>query len=125
MSDTTNVPGSDQPISYTVLPLVTPVKSGSGETIGMVEHVLEDRSLDLFDGIVIATDHGLRFVDRDAISLITERAVQTDLTDDAVGDLPAPDGDPVYRVDALQDVGSNLTARLGRMFRREHWKLDK
>jgi hypothetical protein len=47
------------------------------------------------------------------------------MTDEEAANLPAPEGTPVYHVDALQDVGSTLTARLGRMFRREHWIADK
>ena len=38
--------------------------------------------------------------------------------------MPEPEGNPVYHVNALQDVGPKLTARLGRMFRREHWIKD-
>ena len=35
--------------------------------------------------------------------------------------LPAPGGPPVYRVDALDDTGSSLHDRLGRLFGRPHW----
>jgi len=52
------------PISYLALEVGTPVQDSSGKTIGKVEHVLQLPEEDLFDGIVLSTDRGLRFVDR-------------------------------------------------------------
>jgi hypothetical protein len=112
-------------ISYLALEVGTPVQSSSGASIGTVEHVLQVPAEDLFDGIVITTDHGLRFVDRDQILEITRTAVHCSLTDAEAVELPAPSGTPVFHVNALQDVGPSLTAHLGRMFRREHWIADK
>src|ERR1700758_116798 len=112
-------------ISYLALTVGTPVVTSSGTKFGTVEHVLRVRELDLFDGIVVATKHGLRFVARDQITQITSHAVRCDLSDEEVENLPPPGGPPVYRVNALQDVGPSLTARLGRMFRREHWIEEK
>jgi len=109
------------PISYMALQVGTPVKSAEGHTFGTVEHVLQDPGLDLFDGIVLSTHHGLRFVDRDQISEITTSAVTCTLSDAEAAALPPPDGPGVFHVDAFQDVGPSLSARLGRMFRREHW----
>jgi hypothetical protein len=53
----------DLPISYQAAVRGTPVLSSSGATIGTLEHVLEVPEVDVFDGIVIATDSGLRFID--------------------------------------------------------------
>ena len=53
------------PISYEAATRGTPVLSSSGTKIGTLEHVLEVAELDIFEGIVIATHHGLRFVDAD------------------------------------------------------------
>ncbi len=111
----------DDEISYMALAIGTDVQSSTGTTFGTVEHVLEIPELDLFDGIVVTTQHGLRFVDRDQITQITSHVVRCALSDEEAANLPAPGGPPVYRVNALQDVGPSLTARLGRMFRREHW----
>ena len=113
--------GEQDPISYLALEAGTPVKSATGTTFGAVEHVLQIPEEDLFDGIVVTTDRGLRFVDRDQIVAIDSTAVRCALSDQEVASLPAPEGTAVYHVDALQDVGSSLTARLGRMFRRERW----
>jgi hypothetical protein len=115
----------EQPISYLALKVGTPVQSSTGATFGTVEHVLQVPEEDLFDGVVLTTKHGLRFVDRDQIAEITVGAVRCTLTDDEVANLPPPEGTPVFHVNALQDVGPSLSARLGRMFRREHWIADK
>lgn len=115
----------ETPISYLALTVGTPVQTSSGETFGTVEHVLQVPELDLFDGVVVHTERGLRFVDRAQITQITTTAVHCSLDSDGAANLPAPEGTAVYHVDALQDVGSSLTARLGRMFRREHWIEEK
>jgi hypothetical protein len=114
-----------QPISYEALAKGTPALSAGGARFGTVEHVLHDDSLDLFDGVVVTTSAGLRFVDAAKVTSITTVALGTSLSDDEVAALPMPDGTDVFHVDALQDVGDSLTAHLGRLFRREHWKADK
>ncbi len=117
---TGDVPEADE-ISYMALAVGTPVESSSGSVFGKVEHVLQVPSLDLFDGIVVSMHHGLRHVERDQIARITRTVVQCSLSDEEVANLPPPDGTPVFHVDALAEAGPALTARLGRMFRREHW----
>lgn len=113
--------GDETPISYLALEKGTEVDTASGTVIGTVEHVLQVPELDLFDGLVVATHHGLRFIERDQITEITRSVVRTSVTDEEAADLPKPDGTPVYTVDAFQDVGPSLSAHLGRLFRREHW----
>jgi hypothetical protein len=103
----------------------TEVCTVDGTTIGTVEHVLQEPALDLFDGIVVAVPRGIRFIDRDRITTITTTLVTTSLTVSDAAQLPEPEGNPVYHVNALQDVGPKLTARLGRMFRRAHWLKDE
>ncbi|HEX4061448.1 MAG TPA: hypothetical protein VHY58_10565 [Streptosporangiaceae bacterium] len=111
----------DTAISYEAATRGTPVLSSSGKRIGTLEHVLQVPELDVFDGIVVATDAGLRFIDADHVRRITRSQIASDLDDVAAAGLPAPDGPPVYRVDALEDAGPSLHDRLGRMFRRAHW----
>jgi hypothetical protein len=111
-----------EPISYLALAMDTPVLSSSGSEFGKVVHVLEIPELDEFDGIVVGTNDGHRFVDRDQISEITTTAVRCDLTDEQAAALPAPDGPPVLHLDATYDEGSSLSARFARLFRRPHWK---
>ena len=108
-------------ISYLALEADTPVVSSTGTAIGTVHHVLQIPELDLFDGITVNTQHGLRFVDRDQISEIRTTVVRCTLTDDAVSSLPAPDGNPALEPDLSDDGDSSFTARLGRLFGRSHW----
>jgi hypothetical protein len=86
--------GNATPISYLALKRDTPVLSARGDKIGEVERVLDDPSLDLFDGITVRTSEGLRFADRDAITEITNQYVRT--TAESASDLPEPDAPPVY-----------------------------
>lgn len=108
-------------VSYEGAVLGTPVLTSSGATIGTLAHVLEVPELDLFDGIVVATHHGLKFIDADHVTRITVSHLQTDLDDAEAAQLPAPSGPPVYHVDAFQDSGNNLHDALGRFFGRPHW----
>ena len=108
-------------VSYEGAVLGTPVLTSAGARIGTLEHVLEVPDLDLFDGIVVATHHGLRFVGADHVTRITRSHLDTDLDDEQAGQLQPPDGPPVYHVDALQYSGRNLHDYLGRVFGRPHW----
>ena len=110
------------PISYVALARHTPVLSASGAEIGTVAHVLADEHLDFFDGIVVKTPQGIRFVDRDQIDTILTTAVHTTVADAEVDALPKPAGEPIYEVDALQGIGHGLTSHLGKLFLREHWR---
>ena len=116
---------AESPISYEAATPGTPVLSSEGKTIGTLEHVLKVEELDVFDGIVVATDHGLRFVDADQIEAITTAHIRCNIDHAQAARLPAPDGPPVYRVDALNDTGSSMHDVLGRLFRRPHWIREK
>jgi hypothetical protein len=111
----------DTPISYEAAVPGTPVLTSTGTQIGTLEHVLEVPEVDVFDGIVIATRAGLRFIDADDIQQITRSSIRTSLDDVQASRLAPPDGAPVYRVDALADAGHSLHDVLGRLFRRPRW----
>lgn len=111
-----------KPISYLALENGTPVLSSSGAEFGTVVHVLQIPELDEFDGIVVGTKHGHRFVERDQITEITTACVRCDLSDEQVAELPAPHGPPVLHLDATYDEGPSLNARFARLFRRPHWR---
>jgi hypothetical protein len=111
-----------EPISYLALAKGTPVLGTSGQRIGTVEHVLQVPELDLFDGIVVDTEAGRRFIDRDQISSMTTTTVQCTITDDEIADLPKPNGDLVLHLDAAYEDGPSLTARFARLFNRPHWR---
>ncbi len=118
-------------VSYRAAVPGAPVLTRSGKEIGTLEHVLEVPDLDLFDGIVVATDWGLRFIDAGRVELITITNIRCSLDDAEADRLPPPDGAAVYRVrpdgaavyrvSSLDEIGDSLHERLGLMFRRPHW----
>jgi hypothetical protein len=111
----------DSPISYEAAARGTPVLSSAGTRIGTLEHVLEVPEVDVFDGIVIATSGGLRFIDADHVQEITRSHITCSIDSSQAAQLPPPEGAPVYHVDALADSGHSLHDILGRLFRRPHW----
>jgi hypothetical protein len=115
----------NDPISYLALEKGTAVFTQSGTRIGTVEHVLQDSALDFFDGIVVETTKGRRFIDSDQIGTITRGAVATSLSDERAESLPEPDGSGVFEADPEEYQGTGVTAWFGRMFRREHWTRER
>jgi hypothetical protein len=113
------------PIAYTALQPGTPVQCSDGSEFGTVETVLHVEEVDVFDGIVVQTDEGTRFVDADQIGQIFTSYVRTTLSPEQAADLPVPDQDPVYGVKADDDTGGSMSDRLGRMFGRGRWKREK
>jgi hypothetical protein len=96
--------------------------STTGTRIGIVEHVQADASLDLFDGLVVKTSEGLRFVDASQVGLITTAAVHSKVLDADIPNLQKPHtGDAVYEADPEQNTGGELNEWFGRHFLREHW----
>jgi hypothetical protein len=119
------VQGDDDPaVSYEGAVAGTPVLSRSGTEIGTLEHVLEVPELGLFDGIVIATDWGLRFIGADQVEVITIRHIRCRIGDAEAARLSPPDGSPVYRVNVLEEIGDSLHEHLGRMFHRPYWTAE-
>jgi hypothetical protein len=79
-----------QQIGYKVLPRGVPVHTSDGAQIGTVYRVLDNAREHIFDGIIIATPDGRRFVDAPEVARITAKRVT--LTIDAAGaqKLPPP-----------------------------------
>jgi hypothetical protein len=97
-------------ISYKLLQRGTAVHSSDGELIGRVERVLENPREHIFDGIVIGTGQGLRFVDAPEVGRIAERLVTLRLDAAAASALPEPDpGAPEFRA-------NTSAGRLSRLF---------
>lgn len=82
------------PASYLTLNEGTPVLSSDGERIGVVEHVLADANADLFDGLVIDTGSGHRFVDAPEVATMGEQGVVLTLDGQAAAALPEPSQNP-------------------------------
>ena len=106
------------PIAYTALLPGTSVQTSDGQEFGRVERVLVDAKVDVFDGIVVTTADGNRFVDADQVGQIFTSHVCTTVSADDVLRLPVPDHDPARRADSPDTGGPSLGARIGRMFGR-------
>jgi hypothetical protein len=65
----------DHPIGYQALPRGVPVHSSDGARIGKVRRVLDNAREHIFDGLVIDTDDGRRFVDAPEVGRITRSRV--------------------------------------------------
>jgi hypothetical protein len=79
-------------ISFKVLKRGTPVRSSDGVQVGTVRRAQETGREHIFDGIVIDTKGGKRFVDAPEVGRIAERAVTLTITADEVSELSVPGG---------------------------------
>jgi hypothetical protein len=111
------------PISYLVLAQGTPVYASGREQVGTVDQVLYVEEEDVFEGILIQTDDGPRFVDADRIDGIYERCVLMTMTPEQAKRLPEPEGGPpVFEADPAEASGPSLRDRLRRLFGRGGWE---
>lgn len=74
-----------EPQSYLTFTDGTAVLSADGQEVGTVKHVLAAEDADIFDGLIVDTSFGTRFVDARLVQGLYERgAILT-------GDAPAPE----------------------------------
>lgn len=110
--------GDGHPISYKVLARGTPVVDRDGGAVGSVSEVLENQAEHIFDGLVLETPAGPRFVDAPEVQRITERRVT--LTLDAAQAAALPERDPkggaTFRANAR---GGRLSRFFGGGWKRE------
>jgi hypothetical protein len=106
-------------ISYKVLERGTPVVACDGAAVGTVREVLENVAEHIFDGLVIDTSAGQRFVDAPEIARIAERRVTLTLDAEGAAGLPERDsaGGPTFRANARG-------GRVSRLFG-GGWKRDR
>ena len=102
------------PIAYTALEAGTPVQTSDGYYFATVQAVLVDEKVSVFDGIVVQTAEGTRFVDADQIGSIYTTYVRTTLSAEQAEDLPLPDGSTLVEIKPARSMAD----RLGRMFGR-------
>lgn len=100
------------PISYLVLAEDTPVYGSDGGEVGTVKRVLAAEEEDIFDGLVVDTPDGDRFVDGDGVGRMFERAVHLEMTAEQVRRLPEPGANPaVMEADPDDSADSELVRR--------------
>jgi hypothetical protein len=88
------------PISFRVLAPGTPVWTSDDQEIGTVDTVLATDREDIFDGIVVRTGGGRRFVDAPEVVRIAERRVTLSITAADAEHLPEPPrGGQVFQAD--------------------------
>ena len=78
----------DHQIGYQALPRGVPVHASDGARIGTVHRVLDNRREHIFDGIVIDTEGGRRFVDAPEVARITRSRVTLTIDAAAAAELP-------------------------------------
>ena len=103
------------PIAYTVLQEGTPVYDRNGERIGVVDHVLGDMQLDIFEGVIVhprpLSGHHL-FADVEQIAELHERGVLLTVERDELHE--PPDEANAKKRDSADSVENPVEARLRR-----------
>lgn len=82
----------DEPVGYLNLPKGTPVVASDGVSVGRIHRVQHHVRERIFDGIVIQTDDGKRFVDAPEVGMMTRRQVDLEINSVAVAKLPEQGG---------------------------------
>lgn len=106
------------PVAYTALPVGVVVLDRDGGQVGTVRRVLGDEATAIFDGLVLDTPGGERFVDAPEVDRLHERGVLLTLDAAGVAGLKPPSPSPVARrVHGPEDLGggSGLRGLWGRM----------
>jgi hypothetical protein len=101
-------------IGYQALPRGVPVVSSDGVEVGTVHRVLDNAREHIFDGIVIATRDGRRFVDAPEVVRITERRVTLSITAEEAKGLPEHRGMRGALEAELKRAGRRWRRRLSR-----------
>jgi len=91
-------PDDDHQIGYQALPRGVPVHAADGAHLGKVHRVLDNAREHIFDGIVIDTGQGLRFVDAPEVARITLRQVTLSIDAAQAAELPPYEGTVKRRV---------------------------
>jgi uncharacterized protein YrrD len=107
------------PIAYTVLEEGTPVYDRDGERVGVVDHVLADMQLDIFEGVVVHTlslPGRHLFADVEQIAELRERGILLSVAGEELHG--PPDESAARRKDREGSVENPLEARLRRAWDR-------
>ena len=98
----------DHPIAYTALQPGTPVHTSDGHPFATVQTVLVDEKVSVFDGIVVQTAEGTRFVDAPQIDSIYSTYVRTTLSAEQAVNLPSPDGSTLVEIKPARSMADRV-----------------
>jgi hypothetical protein len=101
-------------IGYKALPRGVPVHTSDGEKLGTVHRVLDNAREHIFDGIVVATPDGRRFVDAPEVARITEQRVTLTIGAAEAAELPEYGGMRAAMETRAKRAGRRWRRRLGR-----------
>jgi hypothetical protein len=103
------------PVAYMALREGTAVYGSDAGEIGTVAHVLADVDADVFDGLVLDTPEGHRFVDAPEVAEVHERGVVLTLSATDAARLPEPSENPAaLDLNPADAEESELSAKLRR-----------
>jgi hypothetical protein len=91
------------PSSYLLLAKDTPVFGSDGGVAGRVKEVLCDRGEDIFDGLVVSTPLGDRYLEADQVTAIHERGVDVAIPTGETLQLPLPAPHRRIKYDVVAD----------------------
>jgi hypothetical protein len=100
-------PDDGPQIGYLALPRGVPVFASDGAQVGTVRRVQDNAREHIFDGIVLDTPGGRRFVDAPEVARITERRVTLTISAAEAAELPAHRG----RRGAIETLAKRSAAR--------------
>lgn len=104
----------DHPIAYTALQPGTPVQTSDGHPFATVQAVLVDEKVSVFDGIVVQTAKGARFVDAPQVDSIHTTYVRTTLSAEQAANLPPPEGSHLVEIKPARSMSARLRQMFGR-----------
>jgi hypothetical protein len=116
-------PDLGRPVAYTAVREGAPVYDVTGAHVGVVEHVLAEEDLDIFEGLVVHTrplPGRHLFADADQIAELRERGVRLTVPRDALHEPDPARRRPPSRRD--EPVESPLEARLRRAW---DWLIER
>ena len=99
-----------EPIAYMVLAEGTRVEGRDGQEVGTVKRVLADAGADIFDGLILDTPDGDRFVDAPQVGEIYTRLVILGITAAEARSLPEPTPSPAAVDLSADDIASDESA---------------
>jgi hypothetical protein len=107
-----------QRISYMAIEEGMRVVTRDGQDAGTVKRVLADMDDDIFDGLILDTPDGDRFVDAAGVADIYEHGVVLALSSEELRHLPEPGTGPlVVEVDPEATVKRSAAEQIGRRIR--------